>query len=486
MGLPAWILVAGTGQEPLDPALAAAARRLGAQLASARFSLVTCGWSGVDREVGSAFVDEVAAQGEDARGRFKQLCALGRVPSVAAGQLVRVGQDAEEYLGSAREADVAVMLGGSGGTLVFLEFTRMERVPMLPIPSTGGDARTAFDRIRASFDPDLYLGITRSELEALDRPPEEAIAVAVRLTRQYIEARAIRDGHYLTPDHVVGRENEQAFERLVVEMREAGVLAFVGAGTSISSGYPSWGELVDGMRKALPDQVSRAMAFVSREDDVLMRAEQYRQLMGEQAFAAFIREQFDDDRGTLRALHEDIVRLPFKHVLTTNYDTLLERAHIKATGERPLTASWHNAANIEAFLHAARRKQRRRYVHLHGIYDEPTSIVLTERDYQQRYHESAAGEALLSVLFTAHAFLFIGFSFSDVDMMGVFRGTMARLRLGEPQHFAFVALDPQRQDPTLVRQRLRMKFKIEPIFYLVTPDHAGLHELIHRLLASVP
>jgi hypothetical protein len=109
--------------------------------------------------------------------------------------------------------------------------------------------------------------------------------------------------------------------------------------------------------------------------------------------------------------------------------------------------------------------------------------VMTESDYQERYHRTTAGEALLSALFTAHAFLFVGFSFSDIDVMGVFRNTMARLRVEAPIHYAFVALDPRKHDPTLVRRRLRQKFKIEPIFYAHTPDHAGLHGLVQRLAA---
>lgn len=106
-----------------------------------------------------------------------------------------------------------------------------------------------------------------------------------------------------------------------------------------------------------------------------------------------------------------------------------------------------------------------------------------ETDYQERYHRTATGEALLSTLFTTHAVLFVGFSFSDIDVMGVFRNTMARLRLDAPLHYAFVALDPRKHDPTLVRRRLRQKFKIDPIIYAWTPDHAGLHGLVQRLVS---
>jgi hypothetical protein len=392
--------------------------------------------------------------------------------------------DADEYLRAVDAADVVMLLGGLGGTSLFGQHARNVGIPVVPLPGTGGDARRAFDDLRRSFDAGRYLGVSLDELETLDRPNAEAAGAAMRIITQHLEARAIRDGRYLTADNVVGRENEEAFERLVVEMREANVLGFVGAGASVAGGYPDWGRLIERMRKALPAQVSRAMAYVSREEDLLMRAEHYRQLMGPDMFASFMREMFGDEGGTCRELHQDLVRLPFTHVLTTNYDTLLEQAHAGAfLGKLPLMVSWRNASDIEDFLRATRRRgQRRRYVHLHGTYNDPESIVLTESDYQQRYHHTAAGETLLSVLFTAHAFLFVGFSFSDMDMMGVFRGTMARLRLGNPLHFAFMALDPNTQDPTLVRQRLRKKYKIDPVFYLLTPDHAGLHALVRRLL----
>jgi len=483
MKRPSWILVAGTGKEPLPPELEDTAVRLGRALAEQGLCLVTCGWPGIDRAVGAAFAARLRERGEDPTSRFKQYRALGRPPSVPEGRVEIVSIDADEYLHAVDAASVAIVLGGLGGTWLIHQHARNVGIPVVPLPSTEGDARRVFDAVRRSFDGARHLGISREDVEALDRPPAEAVAVAVRLTVQHLEARAVRDGHYLTPDHVVGQENEEAFDRLVTELREANVLGFVGAGTSISGGYPDWIALIERMRKALPNQVSQAMAFVSREEDLLMRAEHYRQLMGPDAFASFIREQFGDEAGRCQSLHEDLVRLPFSHVLTTNYDRLLERAHARVfPGELPHQVSWRNPTDIEDFLRAARRRgQQRRYVHLHGTYNDPESIVLTESDYQQRYHHTAAGEALLSVLFTAHAFLFVGFSFSDMDMMGVFRGTMARLRLGSPLHFAFMALDPSRQDPTLVRQRLRKKYKIEPVFYLATPEHAGLHELVRRL-----
>lgn len=480
-----WILVAGTGSEPLSPELESVAGLLGQALAAAGLGMVTCGWPGVDRAAGSAFAAAVRERGQGPAGRLKQFHQRGKIASVPDGQHIEVAQDAAEYLEAVDHADAVVLLGGQGGTwLVYQHALRAQKL-ILPLPTTGGDARRAFDDIRAHFDRELYLGVRSSDLAALDRPAGEAVGAVVRLLRQHLEARAIRDGDYLLDDSIVGSDNEGALERLVDATRSSNVLGFVGAGASIPGGYPDWGTLVDRMQQALPTQVARAMAWVSREEDLLMRAEHYRQLLGPD-YGRFIREQFGDERGTCRPLHLDLVRLPVSHVLTTNYDTLLERAHAQVyPGELPLSTDWKNASDVEGFLRAARRRgERRRYVHLHGVYNNPTDIVMTESDYQDRYHRTTAGEGLLAALFTAHAFLFIGFSFSDIDVMGVFRNTMARLRVDEALHYAFVALDPHKHDPTLVRRRLRQKFKIDPIFYVFTPDHAGLHQVVARLLAA--
>ncbi|MDC0721781.1 SIR2 family NAD-dependent protein deacylase [Nannocystis bainbridge] len=480
-----WIMIAGTGTDPLPAELETVAHQLGVALARADCGVISCGWAGVDRALGAAFVAELRATRRDPRDRFKQVLQRGRTPSVEDGESIDVEQDAEEYLVAVDRADVVILLAGRGGTYLVYKHARRANKLVLPLPATEGDARRAFGDIRDKFDRAANLGVTASEFAALDRPAGEAAEAVLRLIRQHLEAREIRDGDYLKADSVVGRDNEAAFTRLVREIQRTDMLGFIGAGASIPGGYPDWGTLIDRMRHALPSEIARTMAWVAREDDMLMRAEHYRSLLGED-YGRFIREQFDDDAGRCGPLHLDLVRLPVAHVLTTNYDTLLERAHAQAhPGELPLPTDWKNASDVESFLRAARRRgERRRYVHVHGLYNDPAHVVLTESDYQERYCRETASEALLSALFTAHAFLFVGFSFSDLDVMGVFRNTMARVRVSEPLHYAFMALDPRTHDPTLVRRRLRQKFKIDPIFYMYTPDHAGLRQLVTRLLAT--
>jgi hypothetical protein len=68
--------------------------------------------------------------------------------------------------------------------------------------------------------------------------------------------------------------------------------------------------------------------------------------------------------------------------------------------------------------------------------------------------------------------------------MAIFRRVVAKLQFEEPLHFALTPLGAS-DDPVAVRRRLQEKYKIDPIFYPATKDHAGLHDLVTRLLKEL-
>jgi SIR2-like domain len=124
----------------------------------------------------------------------------------------------------------------------------------------------------------------------------------------------------------------------------------------------------------------------------------------------------------------------------------------------------------------------RRYVYLHGRFDNPATVILTEQDYQDRYlRDGDTTDARLSHLF-GRRILFAGFSLSDMDIMAIFRRMKARLGFEAPRHFALIALDTSREDPWAARTFLNDKYGVDPIFYPWSQDHSGLHDLVRRLL----
>jgi NAD-dependent SIR2 family protein deacetylase len=109
-------------------------------------------------------------------------------------------------------------------------------------------------------------------------------------------------------------------------------VVFVGAGYSKHAltsrpglrTAPLWSELCEALRAELyPNADPRAPS------DCLRLAEEYAHTLSRDALHARVAELVADDDRTPSALHRDLLRLPWKDVLTTNYDTLLEKAIVE-------------------------------------------------------------------------------------------------------------------------------------------------------------
>lgn len=281
-----------------------------------------------------------------------------------------------------------------------------------------------------------------------------------------------------------GPANAKAFAALLDALRAGGVMALVGAGSSARVGYPLWGKLLDLMAGAISESSPLAKASVdalATEADALWRAEEYRRLLGDDAYASFIRNTFGPEEARSDEFHVDLLRLPLRHVLTTNYDAVLEQAHAVAfPGSRAIAVSWAEDDNVrELIQHVGDAAYKRRYVYLHGRFDDPQTIVLTERDYAARYERQKDTWPKLFSLLATQRLVSVGFSLSDLDILAVFRGVKALMGPGEPRHFAILPLEGD--DTGVARQRLRGKYGVEPVFYRQTPKHEGLHEAVRAL-----
>lgn len=283
--------------------------------------------------------------------------------------------------------------------------------------------------------------------------------------------------------------NRQAFEKLARAMRAPiRPLALVGAGVSVRAGFPTWGTLLDRLHESamehrpMPPKVAQNLRL---QPDMLWRAEEYREHLGEGAYFELLREWFRDVDGSapLDPVLLDLVRLPFAHVLTTNYDNVLELAHQRAGLPQPAqVVEWTDARALRDFL-VNLAAPARRYVYLHGRATRPETVVLTDRDYVERYARSVDAHRKLFALFTTQRLVFVGFSLSDPELSALLREVHVALGPGEPRHFALLALREEEED-TLERRRLRQKYGIDPIFYPFSPNHAALGPLLAALKAG--
>jgi len=137
---------------------------------------------------------------------------------------------------------------------------------------------------------------------------------------------------------------------------------------------------------------------------------------------------------------------------------------------------------VEFITRVADPTWRRRYVHLHGRWDRPSSIVLSDADYTRRYVQSDDTPKKLFAIFALRRFVFIGFSLSDPDLMAVLREVAARIGGTEARHFALVGYQ-QGENLEMHRNRFIAKFGVAPVFFDTTGgDYSGLPVLVRALL----
>lgn len=282
------------------------------------------------------------------------------------------------------------------------------------------------------------------------------------------------------------KANDDAQKELAAVTSSENPLALVGAGLSVSAGMPTWPILMTEMHAQLPPppKVSHKHAeALEEETDFLWRAQEYRDLIGEEGFWGFFKTRFDIDPKL-----EDsdpvvkLVKLPFRHFMTTNYDDVLLVAHKLADRPEPRVLNWSEPDDVRTFIAGLRNSNSARsLLYLHGRYREPKSIVLTDNDYTERYVRTGGAMRRLFAIFAIERVVFIGFSLNDPDLMALLRDVNATIQSKDPRHFAIMGLErPIRE--SVERNRLRTRYGVQPVFYDNSEgDHAGLIDILHNL-----
>ena len=256
----------------------------------------------------------------------------------------------------------------------------------------------------------------------------------------------------------------------------------VGAGASKGAGLPSWGELLTKMTDAAvahgviaPAKEAEYRALASRTDKFLMVASGLKDDLRSH-FDQFIEETFIAPKPSPTKLHEALVALDkLQFVLTTNYDTLLERAFRKRDDDVSV-CSFTDAGEVQ------RRLSRREFFILKAHGDATkmgNKIVLTDVDYRNLLFGQRAYQSLLSAMFTMFTFIFVGASMTDpeISLLLSYIADSFSPNAG-PTHYALMATE----DVTDVeKDRWFKDFKIQLITISKRDNYVELTEFLQAL-----
>jgi SIR2-like domain len=286
--------------------------------------------------------------------------------------------------------------------------------------------------------------------------------------------------------------NRTAYIELVELLGSRSALAFVGAGVTLPLGYPSWpqliAELANAIRATGREEIQSLGQVVSVEEILtgdflkwpLTQAQILKENLGE-AYFPLMSRLFGPKPNLFKPI-SDLVNLPFRHFLTSNYDTGLEFHWRPST--KPLSICLDHAAAGLFTTEALRNDCPQHIVHVHGRYDEPRQIILTEEDYG-RYERSPILETFWRVLPVVGRFVFFGFSFEDLDLLFGFRRVRMLLQPPTIPHFAIMQLsDPAIESSITLNMGLR--YGVKPVFYPKTDaGHGEYYDLLNRLTMDV-
>jgi len=227
--------------------------------------------------------------------------------------------------------------------------------------------------------------------------------------------------------NVEAYRSHPSFKTLTAEIAKGECVVFVGAGLSIAAGLPTWSEL---------EATMRMKAGLSQTCSGPRVADCCRAVIGEQNFNSLLREQVKDGVGPTEA-HRRLATLPVGIFVTTNYDTLLE----KAIQEQQRSSRVLSLYDGPEWVQLADTLPECRILKIHGCVDRtPNRLIATESDYLSFAVDHESLTTGLSAILAKRPVLFVGYSLSDWNLLAVLHH-VRRITAGNATNKYYVGLD---------------------------------------------
>jgi WD40 repeat protein len=110
--------------------------------------------------------------------------------------------------------------------------------------------------------------------------------------------------------------------------------------------------------------------------------------------------------------HQLITSLPFRAMLTTNYDTLLEDSFSQE--HYPVVYTQQDLASCDYLLR--HDNQDFFLIKMHGDIKKPSTIILGDQDYRELIYQNQAYRQFIQNLLLQYTLFFVGFGLSDDDI----------------------------------------------------------------------
>lgn len=178
------------------------------------------------------------------------------------------------------------------------------------------------------------------------------------------------------------------------------------------------------------------------------------------------------------SLHEALVKLDQRLVVTTNFDKLYESAWSAINAGLAYFPGVTYVIDRDIF--STFRSNRSHIIKLHGSIDDLSSMVFSYSDYAKKAFGNSEYQKFLDLIFIKYTVLFVGFSMKDPAIRSVLQRYAANYPKGRP-HYIFTPENPSPEE-----ERIEKRFnKLTLIKYDKSDGHKELVEKLRRLNLEV-
>ncbi len=208
--------------------------------------------------------------------------------------------------------------------------------------------------------------------------------------------------------------------KAIYDANRNGKLAFfIGAGFSKFCEtefvkIPNWAELILELKKDLN---------LENENDFLKIAQMYYLEFGEYQYTKKIKSVFPNDMEPSK-FHELLFDLYPKCIITTNWDDLLEKTVKKQSLIYEV---------IKSDSDLVRSVFDRKIIKMHGDFDQH-NFVFKEDDYLKYNYNFPLIENYIKGIFTTHTIVFLGYSYSDIDLKMILKWIDNSSKVSPPRY----------------------------------------------------
>ena len=222
----------------------------------------------------------------------------------------------------------------------------------------------------------------------------------------------------------------QDLQALIEYFSASRPLIVVGSGPSCEVGLPAWKGLADSLLEKL--RLDRSLDIEAAEE--AFAREDYAAVFGNAIKSAGKDAVYEHcklalgDTGRKGALYSLLVHLPARGFITTNFDSILSR-HFLDEGTAVL-----ELLNTPNDLAAIDFETVRSILKIHGDFDHPEFLILTDKQYREIMHDGrflTLREFIKAYLQTSRI-VFIGYSLKDPDFSFLLEATAQTLRRKVP------------------------------------------------------